>query len=224
MRAVNVNVALSQWDAVAEAAAAARRLNREFCAKRVSDEQLTRIAGELSALADELGTGEPRSKEADMLSRPFLSDIYAGKFAPIPIADGEVIEFDPFSIGNGLLHPASIGIKFVRESAESIIGTCTIDPMFAGPPERAHGGMLALVIDEVMGTLIRMLGFQAFTANLSIDYRAPTPLGEPLRFRSWIANVEGRKRTLRATGHGPEGLCVEATGLFIERKPEPDAS
>lgn len=209
------------WEATAQAAEAIRRVNRALCGHHATDEQLLHTATELNALADVLETGTARVKLDDMLTRPHLAEIYAGQYAPIPLADGEQIEFDPFSIGGGHLHPSSVGITFLRESANSVTASCTIDPMFAGPPERAHGGVLALVIDELMGALNRMRGRQAFTANLKIDYRAPTPLDEPLNFRTWIHKVDGRKVTLRATGEGPDGLCVEAEGLFIERPDQP---
>ena len=205
---------------MAKAAAATRRINKALSNKKPTDEQLERTATELNALADVLEQGSPRSKFDDFLTRPHLGEIYEGQFAPIPAEDGDELEFDPFSIGGGYLHPSSVGITFVRESQHSITATCNIDAMFAGPPEMAHGGIIALVIDECMGSLIRMTGRQAFTANLSINYRAPTPVDEPLQFRAWIEEVVGRKTMLRVTCHGPAGLCVEAEGLFIARKDE----
>ncbi len=210
-----------EWLPLAEAAAAARRVNSALSGRKADDELLARSTTALNALADELEKGDLRSKLDDFLTRPHLAEIYAGQFAPIPAEDGEEIEFDPFSIGGGYLHPSSVGITFVRESADCVTATCTVDPMFAGPPERTHGGMLALVIDEVMGALNRMRGSQAFTVNLSIDYRAGTPLDEPLQFRTWLHNIDGRKITLRATGHSGDELCVEAEGLFIERQDQP---
>ncbi len=219
--AVNRNDPNDEWQPLAETAAAARRVNSALSGRKTDDALLAHSTTVLNELADELEKGDLRVKLDDFLTRPHLAEIYAGQFRPIPVENGEEIEFDPFSIGGGYLHPSSVGITFVRESDDSVSATCNIDPMFAGPPERAHGGLLALVIDEAMGALNRMRGRQAFTANLSIDYRAGTALNEPLQFRAWVHNVDGRKITLRASGHHGDMLCVEAEGLFIERKDQP---
>ena len=93
--------------------------------------------------------------------------------------------------------------------------------MFAGPPERVHGGIQALIIDEVMGALNRMRGRQAFTAYLKVDYRGPAPLGVPVTFTAWVHNTERRKITLLGFGEGPDGRFMEAEGLFIQREDQP---
>ncbi|MBR7539200.1 PaaI family thioesterase, partial [Mycobacterium tuberculosis] len=49
-----------------------------------------------------------------------------------------------------------------------------------------------------------------------IDYRSPTPLLQPLTFRAWGHEVDGRKTWTHATIHAGDRLCVEARGLFLE--------
>jgi acyl-CoA thioesterase FadM len=58
------------------------------------------------------------------------------------------------------------------------------------------------------------------TANLTIDYRSPTPLGKPLVFRGWCERIDGRKIFTRGTLHHGDTLCAEATGLFLSMRPE----
>ena len=215
---------MSTWDAVAEAAKAARRLNQAISGRHLPDEALKEIAEDIELLAARFESGDERNKLDDMLTRPHLAAIYAGQFTPLELEVGDEIEFDPFSIAGGDLHPASIGLSFVKESDESVVCTGTIDPMFAGPPERVHGGVQALIIDEVMGALNRMRGRQAYTAYLKVDYIGPAPLAVPAKFRAWVHNIEGRKITLRGSGDGPGGRFMEAEGLFIQRKDLPEGS
>ncbi|MFL2986191.1 MAG: PaaI family thioesterase [Candidatus Poriferisodalaceae bacterium] len=170
---------MSTWDAVAEAAKAARRLNQAISGRRLPDEALKEIAEDIESLAARFESGDKRNKLDDMLTRPHLAAIYAGQYTPLDLEVGDEIEFDPFSIAGGDLHPASIGLSFVKDSDESVVCTGIIDPMFAGPPERVHGGVQALVIDEVMGALNRMRGRQAYTAYLKVDYIGPAPLVGP---------------------------------------------
>tara|TARA_B100001996_G_C18494086_1_gene528809 strand:- start:137 stop:796 length:660 start_codon:yes stop_codon:yes gene_type:complete len=215
---------MSTWDALAKTAEATRRLNRAVSGRRLPDDALEEIAEAVESLAARFESGAERNKLDDMLTRPHLAAIYAGQHTPLDLQQGEEIEFDPFSIAGGNLHPASIGLSFVKESDEKVICSGTIDPMFAGPPERVHGGVQALVIDEVMGALNRMRGRQAYTAYLKVDYRGPAPLGVPVTFTAWVHNSEGRKITLKGSGDGPEGRFMEAEGLFIQREDQPEGS
>ena len=205
-------------------AKASRRLNRAISGKRISDTELEEIATVVESLAARFDHGTERNKLDDMLTRPHLAAIYAGQHTPLDLKVGDEIEFDPFSIAGGELHPSAIGLSYVKDSEDSVIGTGIIDPMFAGPPERVHGGIQALIIDEVMGALNRMRGRQAFTAYLKVDYRGPAPLGVPITFRAWLDSVDGRKIKLLGSGDGPEGRFMEAEGLFIEREDQAEGT
>ena len=215
---------MSTWKAVAQVAKASRRLNRAISGKRISDTELEEIAEVVESLAARFDHGTKRNKLDDMLTRPHLAAIYAGQHTPLDLKVGDEIEFDPFSIAGGELHPSAIGLSYVKDSEDSVIGTGIIDPMFAGPPERVHGGIQALIIDEVMGALNRMRGRQAFTAYLKVDYRGPAPLGVPITFRAWLDSVDGRKIKLLGSGDGPEGRFMEAEGLFIEREDQAEGT
>ena len=215
---------MSTWKAVAQVAKASRRLNRAISGKRISDTELEEIAAVVESLAARFDHGTERNKLDDMLTRPHLAAIYAGQHTPLDLKVGDKIEFDPFSIAGGELHPSAIGLSYVKDSEDSVIGTGIIDPMFAGPPERVHGGIQALIIDEVMGALNRMRGRQAFTAYLKVDYRGPAPLGVPITFRAWLDSVDGRKIKLLGSGDGPEGRFMEAEGLFIEREDQAEGT
>ena len=209
------------WSAVERAAVAMRRLNQALTGRRVDDAVLDEVTATVTAAADRLEQGTLRVKIDDMLSRPYLREIYEGLFFPLPLEVGDEIEFDPFSIGGGKFHPASVDVRYFKESDEAVTGLAIVDPMFAGPPERTHGGVVALIIDELMGALNRMRGRQAYTGRLTVHYRAATPLGVPLQLRAWIHDTSGRKIVQHAEVHGPEGLCVTAEGLFILRADAP---
>ena len=215
---------MSTWKAVAQVAKASRRLNRAISGKRISDTELEEIAAVVESLAARFDHGTERNKLDDMLTRPHLAAIYAGQHTPLDLKVGDEIEFDPFSIAGGELHPSAIGLSYVKDSEDSVIGSGIIDPMFAGPPERVHGGIQALIIDEVMGALNRMRGRQAFTAYLKVDYRGPAPLGVPITFRAWLDSVDGRKIKLLGSGDGPEGRFMDAEGLFIEREDQAEGT
>jgi hypothetical protein len=52
------------------------------------------------------------------------------------------------------------------------------------------------------------------TGTLTLRYRQPTPLGD-LRTEAWIDRTEGHKTWAKGHVIGPDGVTVEAEGVFI---------
>lgn len=96
------------------------------------------------------------------------------------------------------------------------------DAPWNGPPGSVHGGVIALVFDELLGCLGAISDVGGFTGTLKIVYRSLTPIGRPIRMRSWIDRVEGKKTFIKGTMHcdfpQPDTLCAEAEGIFIKPK------
>jgi acyl-coenzyme A thioesterase PaaI-like protein len=212
---------MREWSALEEATGALRRLNRAVAGRDVPDDELREIARVAGALADELDGRPRRDKGDDMATHIHLAAAMAGQ--PLPVAVGEPLEFDPFSAGGGRLHPASVGMDMRRDGPTAVVASVRVDPMFQGPPGRVHGGIVAVLVDELMGTVNRMLGQRAYTARLAIDFRAPAPIGHELALRAWVHDQRERKVTLRADGRDGSGVFVEAEGLFVIPRPDPAA-
>jgi acyl-coenzyme A thioesterase PaaI-like protein len=204
---------MKDWLALEQAAAAMRRLNRAVATFDAPDAELRELARVATELSQRLEAGDVRQKEQDLAALPFFASL--GESAP-STAFGDTIEFDPFSLGGGRLHPSSIGIEFRRDGTTSVTARCTVHGMFQGPPGRAHGGTVALIVDELMGVVNRVAGRRAFTARLQVHLRAPAPVDVELRFRAWEHEVDGRKVVIRAEGRSDDTLVVEADALFIE--------
>jgi acyl-coenzyme A thioesterase PaaI-like protein len=91
----------------------------------------------------------------------------------------------------------------------------TLGNASVGAPGRAHGGIVAALLDEVKGLANMIRDTMAFTAQLDITYVAPTPVGEPLIARAWLARRDNRKHFVEATLHADQVLFARATALFI---------
>ncbi|XP_030641326.1 acyl-coenzyme A thioesterase THEM4 [Chanos chanos] len=89
--------------------------------------------------------------------------------------------------------------------------------LLEGPPGHVHGGAIATIIDSVTGTLASYLSGPVMTANLSINYRSPIPLGSVVLVHSSLERTEGRKTfvTCQVTSADGSKLHTEATGLFV---------
>lgn len=85
---------------------------------------------------------------------------------------------------------------------------------YEGPPGLVHGGVSALILDQMLGEAAGAGGKPGMTGTLTLRYRRGTPLGD-LRAEAHIDRVEGIKTY--AVGHiaDAEGVTVEAEGVFI---------
>ncbi|MCP3988971.1 MAG: PaaI family thioesterase, partial [Actinomycetia bacterium] len=139
---------------------------------------------------------------------------------PPPPPDGAEVTFDALSFIGGRLSPLSAGVRYYR-SGEAAVGRVTFGSAYEGPPSRVHGGAIAATFDEVMGTVFRVSATgSAFTGSLTVRFEAPAPIGEALEFKAWLAKTEGRKHSVEAEGHGPDGRFASATATFIEMSPD----
>ena len=131
------------------------------------------------------------------------------------------VEYFPYSPIIGPLNPIAAPIDFKVVDRE-MHAVHSFDAQYNGPPTAVHGGVIALVFDELLGSLGAILDIGGFTGTLKIIYRSLTPLGKPIRMRGWIDREEGVKVFIKGTmsTDGPDGevLCAEAEGIFIRPK------
>src|SRR5256714_15383547 len=62
---------------------------------------------------------------------------------------------------------------------------------FTGPPEHAHGGIIATILDEAMGKVNKLRNVIALTKNMNVEYLKPVPLGKTLTVTVRQQQVEG---------------------------------
>ena len=126
-------------------------------------------------------------------------------------------EFFPYSpvVGplNAISPPADIEI---REDG-SVRGSVTLTEPFNGPPwDLAHGGVVALIFDELLGLAGIAGAGGGFTGRLTVRYHKPTPIRQPLALEARVTEVRGRKIKAHGTIHADGVLTAEAEGLFIQ--------
>jgi acyl-coenzyme A thioesterase PaaI-like protein len=93
---------------------------------------------------------------------------------------------------------------------------CELGSRYEGPPHGVHGGWVAALFDEVLGSAAGLAEQPGVTATLKVRYRHVTPTHEELRFEGWIHEQRGRRLVARATCHAGETLTADAEGIFIE--------
>jgi len=124
-------------------------------------------------------------------------------------------EHSPFT---GRANPLSPPIT-LQEIDGLVHARAVFGAAYEGPPGCVHGGYVAAAFDEVLGATQSLSGAPGMTGTLTVKYRSPTPLHEPLHFIGRLARVEGRKIFTDGTVFAGERLCAEAEGIFISIDP-----
>ncbi|MFC8662207.1 PaaI family thioesterase [Streptomyces sp. NPDC057199] len=127
--------------------------------------------------------------------------------------------FNPVS---GPASPLAPPMRFAL-TAECTVGEVTLGPAHEGHVGFAHGGVIALLLDEALGTAASQRVWPSVTSHLHTRYRRPVPIGVPLTVSARITAAEGSRMTVRgqvSTAAAPERLLAEGEGLFIELSDE----
>ena len=130
--------------------------------------------------------------------------------------------------GCGSANPEGLHLQsYLSTDGTALEATFTPRPIHtAGVANVAYGGLIASLVDcnsiwTAMTFRNLSEGLSAFdppavryvTGRLSVEYRRPTPLDEPIHLRSWVDGDVGRKSLVR-TELGPPG-DVTATGEVL---------
>ena len=89
------------------------------------------------------------------------------------------------------------GMKLTFEldfDARRTRGQFALGPKFAGGGGFAHGGIIAVVLDEAMSKLSRLAEERAVTAEMSVEYRRPVSVDQEIVVEGWQEQEKGRNR------------------------------
>ena len=115
----------------------------------------------------------------------------------------------------GLRNALAPPLTLVRDEDGLVHADTVLGAAYEGPPGLVHGGVAALLLDHLMGETASAGHTRiTLTGTLTMRYRRGTPLG-PLRLESRIDREEGRKVYVVAHLADPDGITVEADGVFI---------
>jgi Thioesterase superfamily len=87
---------------------------------------------------------------------------------------------------------------------------------YQGPPGWVHGGILALILDQVLGEVASDgLSKPMFTGTITMRYLRGTPLGR-LRAEAATERIDGYKTFVSGHVSDADGKTVEAEGIWIK--------
>ena len=102
------------------------------------------------------------------------------------------------------------------DAAKRIRGKFRLGAEYQGGPGFIHGGIIATVLDEVMGKVCRFRGVRAVTAELDIKYLKPVLVDVDLVVEGYETELTGRNLHLVGEIRDASGtLLAQGRGRFV---------
>jgi len=182
----------------AAVAAARRVIDTLLHAGDGSAAEMSRIAEQLNAIADDVAKHAPAVAER-------MVDMWRGE---------GVTRHDPVTGPENAIAPPLVLYGLADGSVEGIV---VLGLPYQGPPRYVHGGVSALLLDHALGVANHWAGTPGMTGTLTLRYHRPTPLFEPLTVTARRVSVNGYK--IHGVGSITAGgnLCVSADGVFVAK-------
>lgn len=164
---------------------------------RVDDETLTSVAAEVREVTQRL-----------------LTHAQAGPLGIETASDGRLRDHGNPMVG--MRNPIAPPLHVTGDAEGNMSCTFTLGAGYEGPPGCVHGGIVAAVLDQVVGSAPARIGRPGLTAYLNTTYRRPTSLGVEHVARGWVEEVDGWKVRARGEIRDPQGrVTAEADALFV---------
>ena len=130
-----------------------------------------------------------------------------------------LLEPNPANIcfGCGGANARGMQLTFEQDdNAQRIRGNFKLGAEYQGGPGFIHGGIIATVLDEVMGKVNRFRGVRAVTAELNVEYLKPVKVDEDLIVEGHEVEKSGRNMILAGEIRNQSGqVLARGRGRFV---------
>ncbi len=122
---------------------------------------------------------------------------------------------DDFCFACGPANPIGLKLKIQPHPEGGAVAHFTAAREYQGYEGVLHGGIAATLVDEVMVWASFFQGLPVVTGTLTVKYRRPVPVGEPLEIRGWVLEASGRRVRARAEIRHQGRVLVSAESLML---------
>jgi hypothetical protein len=165
-------------------------------------EELRQAARDIQAIAQRLAPLCRKGLDARM-----MPDIEPGPGDRRPYYAGDVDRWH--------FNPIFPTVKL--EPCEGVLrGTVTLGLAYEGPPGCVHGGIVSMLLDQLLGQANLEHGVPAFTGKLTVRYRLPTPLLTALDIEVHPPErIDERRYLTRGWIRADGKVTAAGEGLFV---------
>lgn len=117
-------------------------------------------------------------------------------------------------------NPDGLQMEFEPDGADGARGEVTLPARLQGYRDVAHGGVVMMLLDEVMAHACRFVGQKALTAACEVRFRKPVPLGHKLVLRGRLKEHRRNLLYLEGTVELEDGVVLASgAGTFVALGP-----
>jgi acyl-coenzyme A thioesterase PaaI-like protein len=185
--------------AVERLAASVRALADAAVETDIEPSRIDAIAEQIDALRDELRAATDTSPYSGLVNDPPDHGVPEGYMPLNPVI--------------GPCSPVRPDVKLVFAD-QKVVGTAVISKRFVGPPGFAHGGISAMLLDQLVSVAPLARGMRTVTKELRVVYRRALPLGVPLDLVGWCPDEDENGLTARCEIRAEGRLAVEGTAML----------
>ena len=129
---------------------------------------------------------------------------------------------DNACFGCGGANARGMQLSFEQDDErQRIVGRFCIGEEYQGGTGYLHGGIIALLLDEVMSKASRFHGERAVTADLRVEYKRPIRAGQEIMVEGFVARRDGRQLYHEGEIRNQAGeLLARGQGRFVIIDPE----
>jgi acyl-coenzyme A thioesterase PaaI-like protein len=192
--------------AATRAAAAVRQLGHVMVGHQPDPALLDRIADAADELAAAVTSAPPRGRRLKSTQERLAEPVEP---------DGALLDHGEVCPVSGAENPLGLAMTTWR-AGEEVRASVTLGIAAAGSPGIAHGGVIAALLDDLMGfVLVSLTRTQGVTATLSVSYRRAVPIGVELQLRGRLQRREGRKLFIEGSIAFDGEVLAQGEALFI---------
>ena len=119
-------------------------------------------------------------------------------------------------IACGPHNPDGLHLDFQADGDAGAWSSVTLPPRMQGYRNVAHGGVVMMLLDEVMAHACRFIGEKAMTASCEVRFRKPVPLGTKIVMRGRFKERRRNVLFLEASVALENGtILATAEGTFV---------
>ena len=179
--------------------------------------QLTPGAEELAQAVRELMDATVRAQGGDLakaaeLVRDATASLTDLRDAPW-VPDGA--SSSPYNAVLGTGNPLAAPARLTSRTPEGVTGTVRFGTTYEGAPGLVHGGVLAMVMDQVFGEAGMAAHVAGMTIGLEIRYAAPTPVHTDLLLEAHVVTAGERIVEMAGAITANGVTTVTATATFF---------
>jgi len=180
--------------------------------------KIVRLSGSVEELAAAADRVEELSASLDGITRSRAMETFRFQF---DLNDPNVIM--PFNPATGAFNPVAPNLM-MKVEGERLVTELVFSSRYESSPDTVQGGMVSALYDQLLAFAVMIHGKTGPSISLEVKFLKRTPIEEPLRFESWVEQVEDDRYHARGICKLGDTQVSEAEGLIIGKYDLPVAA